>query len=237
MEIINVVNDSGTMGWVIVCFGIVGLTLAIERGVALYFRYNMNVDKFVAQIREHIFNRHPEQALVLCNKLKHKPFANAFKTVIERSDQGDDFIYQAQEISLSETIPLYSKRLAILSMIANVATLLGLLGTIQGLILSFSAVAKADPSQKQQLLANGISIAMYTTALGLCVAIPCMVLHTFLNSKQNQLIESLTEGTTKLVEWLTGAHLASLHHSTMYQKSGNQNNGAGVDGNSSARIA
>ena len=234
MEIINIVNDSGTMGWIIVCFGAVGLALALERGVALYVRYGMNVDKFVTEIRGHVFNRHPEQALVLCNKLKHKPFANAFKTVIERSDQGDDFIYQAQEIALSETIPKYSKRLAILSMIANVATLLGLLGTIQGLILSFSAVAKADPSQKQQLLANGISVAMYTTALGLCVAIPCMVLHTFLNSRQNQLIESLTEGTTKLVEWLTGAHLASLHHSTLYSKDGGAlttGGGTGTTGN------
>ena len=78
MEIINVINDSGTMGWIIVCFGAVGLALALERGVALYFRYNMNVDKFVAQVREHVFNRNPEQALVVCNKLKHKPFANAF---------------------------------------------------------------------------------------------------------------------------------------------------------------
>ena len=237
MEIINIINDSGTMGWIIVCFGAVGLALALERGVALYLRYSMNVDKFVAKVREHIFNRNPEKALVLCNQLKHKPFANAFKTVIERSDQGDDFIYQAQEIALSETIPVYSKRLAILSMISNVATLLGLLGTIQGLIFSFSAVAKADPSQKQQLLASGISIAMYTTALGLCVAIPCMVFHTFLNSRQNQLIESLTEGTTKLVEWLTGAHLASLHHSALYTKGGTPTGSAIKGGGSSAQIA
>jgi len=101
-------------------------------------------------------------------------------------------------------------------MLANVATLLGLLGTIHGLILSFQAVAQADPAQKQALLAQGISVSMYTTALGLAVAIPAMVFFSFLTSRQNQLIEQISEKCTKLTELLTSSHIPTLNRQTVF---------------------
>ena len=117
---------------------------------------------------------------------------------------------------MSENVPLYTKRLHYLSMLANVATLLGLLGTIHGLILSFQAVASADPAQKQALLAQGISVSMYTTALGLAVAIPAMVFFSFLTSRQNSLIEDMTEKCSKLTELLTSAHIPNLTRQTVF---------------------
>ncbi len=87
------------------------------------------------------------------------------------------------------------------------------------LILSFQAVATADPSLKQALLASGISISMYTTALGLAVAIPSMVFYSFLVSRQNSLVEQLTEKCGKLTELLTGSHVASLAKNNIYPDS------------------
>ena len=141
------------------------------------------------------------------------------KQILEKSDRDDETIYQAQDIAMSEVVPLYTKRLHYLSMLANVATLLGLLGTIHGLILSFQAVAIADPAQKQALLANGIAVSMYTTALGLAVAIPAMVAFSFLVSKQNELLEQLTEKCSKLTELLTNSHMQGLTKDIVYPES------------------
>ncbi|MEI7973650.1 MAG: MotA/TolQ/ExbB proton channel family protein, partial [Bdellovibrio sp.] len=151
------------------------------------------------------------------------PLADAFKTILEKSDRDDDAIFQAHDISMSENVPRLTKRLHYLSMLANVATLMGLLGTIHGLILSFAAVAQADPTQKQAMLANGISVSMYTTALGLLVAIPAMVFYSFLVSRQNQLVETLTEKCGKLTELLTGAHIPSLAKQNVFQSPSGMN--------------
>jgi len=90
------------------------------------------------------------------------------------------------------------------------------LGTIHGLILSFQAVATADPAQKQALLAHGISVSMYTTALGLAVAIPAMVFFSFLTARQNQLIEQMSEKCAKLAELLTSAHIPNLTRANIF---------------------
>lgn len=93
------------------------------------------------------------------------------------------------EEGLLESLPKLEKRTHYLSTFANIATLTGLLGTIVGLIQAFTAVANADPSQKAELLSSSISVAMNTTAFGLIVAIPLMLLFTFLQTKTNEIID------------------------------------------------
>lgn len=215
--LIEFLNASGVVGWCIMLLGIASLALVIERFQVLYFRYGMNVDDFMTKVQTLVLARKTDEALVLCAQMPSKPLANAFKNILEKSDREDDAIFQAHDISMSETVPLYTKRLHYLSMLANVATLMGLLGTIHGLILSFQAVATADPSMKQTLLANGISISMYTTALGLAVAIPLMVFYSFLVSRQNTLVEQLQEKCGKLTELLTGSHMPTLTRDNLYK--------------------
>ena len=101
-----------------------------------------------------------------------------------------------------EVIPKVESRLNYLSLIANVSTLFGLLGTIQGLITSFAAVAAADPSQKAEMLANGIAKAMNTTFLGLLSAITIMILHSFLVAKAESIINGIDEYSVKLMDLL-----------------------------------
>ncbi|MCS6838089.1 MAG: MotA/TolQ/ExbB proton channel family protein [Bdellovibrionaceae bacterium] len=209
MPIFKFINDAGIVGWVIVTVGFAAFALTLERIYTLYHKYGMNFDAFALKIQNLISQKRHEEALAICHELKDKPLAQAFKTIIEKADQTEDTIFQAHDIALAETIPLVTKRLHHISMTANVATLLGLLGTIHGLILSFAAVAQADPSQKQVLLANGISVAMYTTALGLIVAIPLMVAYSFLVSRQNEIVGKIQEKTGKLTEQLTSYDLIS----------------------------
>lgn len=209
-EFYNFIIQSGVVGWIIMATGVSVIALAFERARTLYFDYGMDVDAFSSKIQTLVLSKKIDEAIVTCAQLKNKPLANAFKVILEKADRDDETIFQAQDIAMAETVPLYTKRLHYLSMLANVATLLGLLGTIHGLILSFQAVAQADPAQKQAMLASGIAVSMYTTALGLAVAIPAMVLFSFLTSRQNELLEDLSEKCSKLTETLTSSHVSSL---------------------------
>lgn len=186
--------------------GIVALALVIERVKVLYFEYSIKTEEFVKQVQSLIMKDQIDEAITFCTANEKAPLAHVVKGVLERSDRDDEGINQGLDIALAEIIPSLGKRLGYLAMIANVATLLGLLGTVTGLIMSFNAVAFADPAQKQTLLAQGISTAMNTTALGLSVAIPVMVCYAFLHSRQNHLLEEVSEYSAKVVDLLTTRH-------------------------------
>lgn len=203
-QVINFIVDSGFVGWTIIATGFFAIAIIAERIKKLFFDYHINSSSFTKRIQHFVSQQRFEEALLLCEGLARKPLARAFKTILLKADREEEAIQQAADIALSENMPQFNKRIHYLSMLANVATLLGLLGTIHGLILSFQAVATADPSQKQALLAHGISVSMYTTALGLAVAIPVMIVYSFLVSRQNQLSEELFEQVQKLEETLTG---------------------------------
>ena len=98
-----------------------------------------------------------------------------------------------------EIVPKIRKRTHYLTMIANVATLLGLLGTIIGLIIAFEGVVNADPGRRATQLANGIRIAMSTTAFGLVVAIPCMICYSYLQAKTTRILDEIDEFSVKIL--------------------------------------
>jgi biopolymer transport protein ExbB/TolQ len=114
-----------------------------------------------------------------------------------------DDIEKAMEESLMEVVPRLEKRTHYLSSFANIATLLGLLGTIIGLIQAFQAVANANPAEKADLLSASISVAMNTTAFGLMVAIPLLLLHSLLQSKTTEIVDSLEMASVKFLNTVT----------------------------------
>jgi biopolymer transport protein ExbB len=216
MAFINFISDAGFIGWSIIFVGLCAAAVSIERVRALYFQYGMNTEQFIRKVFSLVLANRAEEAIVACGQLEKKPFARGIKLILEKADRDDEALFQAQDVALSEIIPLFTRRIHYLSMLANVATLMGLLGTIHGLILSFQAVAQADPAQKQALLATGISVSMYTTALGLGVAIPVMVIYSFLVSRQNSMTEQFVEKSTKLVEQITGMHSGVISKKAAY---------------------
>ncbi len=119
------------------------------------------------------------------------------------SRRRDDIEY-AMEEGLLEVLPAIERRTPYLATFANIATLLGLLGTIIGLIAAFTAVANADPAEKATLLSGSISIAMNTTAFGLIVAIPLLLIHSVLQSKTSAIVESLEIAVVKFLNLMEG---------------------------------
>ena len=114
----------------------------------------------------------------------------------------DDF-EAAMDESIMEAIPRLEKRTHYLAMFANISTLLGLLGTIIGLIKAFTAVAQVDPSMKAEILSTSISVAMNTTAFGLIVAIPLLFFYTVLQTKTTEIVDSLEMTVVKFVNHLS----------------------------------
>jgi biopolymer transport protein ExbB len=105
----------------------------------------------------------------------------------------------AMEESMMEIIPQLEKRTPYVALLSNIATLLGLLGTIMGLIEAFTAVANANPAEKADLLSASISVAMNTTAFGLMSAIPLLLLHAKLTSTTGQIVDSLEMASVKVL--------------------------------------
>jgi biopolymer transport protein ExbB len=109
----------------------------------------------------------------------------------------------AMEESMMEIIPQLEKRTAYVALGASIATLLGLLGTIMGLIQAFTAVANANPAEKADLLSASISVAMNTTAFGLIAAIPLLVTHSVLTAKTSEIVDSLEMASVKALNVIT----------------------------------
>lgn len=124
-----------------------------------------------------------------------------------------DQIQMAMEEGLLEMVPRLEKRTHYLATLANIATLLGLLGTIIGLTEAFSTVAAADPADKANLLSASISIAMNTTAFGLMVAIPMLLVHAVMQTKTSELVDTLEMVTVRLSNLIAGAEVAERENS------------------------
>jgi biopolymer transport protein ExbB len=175
----------------------VGLAIVFERWVQLNRIQNAN---------QRMWNQlHP--VLVRGEFDKAREMANKDKSIISQmlgmglARQGAvrrrDDIEIAMEESMLEIIPQLEKRTPYVALLANIATLLGLLGTIMGLIEAFTAVSNANPAEKADLLSASISVAMNTTAFGLIAAIPLLFCHAKLTSTTGQIVDNLEMASVK----------------------------------------
>src|SRR4029434_2927174 len=118
----------------------------------------------------------------------------------------------AMEESMMEIVPQLEKRTHYLATFANLATLLGLLGTVSGLIHAFGAVATVNPAEKANLLSASISEAMNCTAFGLMTAVPLLFLHALLQTKTTELIDGIETASVKFLNALAARAHARISH-------------------------
>ena len=123
-------QDAGIVGWLIVLCGLFTLYFIFERANKFYRTYTFDTKLFWQNLENYLIQQENEKAIMLCLQHQQKPIASAIKKIIEKSHSDYESIQQAESIAISETVPLFTKNLHLLSMFANVATLLGLLGTI-----------------------------------------------------------------------------------------------------------
>jgi len=182
------------------------LALIIERVYTLWLRYRLDEEGFVKGLMHALDEQDFAGALEECARAENNPLSRVLRAGLLKVHRSDKEIERAMEEEMLRTAPTIRKRIGYLATLGNVATLLGLLGTIFGLIQAFEGVSMADPATKQEILARGISIAMLTTAFGLIVAIPCLLSHAFLQNKSIQMIEGLEEKAFTLFNKISALH-------------------------------
>ncbi len=199
--------------WFMVALAIcaaVAVAIAIERTYYIIVRSNINAPKFMAEIRKLVKAGEYKKALALCEAAPNKALARVVGAGLRKVAESESIDFRTIQNSVDEgtleVIPKLQERTGFLAMLANVATLIGLMGTIWGLILAFRSVSVAgiDAAEKSRMLAAGISTAMNTTLLGLAIAIPSILVYTYLHNKTLKIIDEIDEHTVKLINLITG---------------------------------
>ena len=182
---------------------VVGLAVAIERWVFLTVAKSSNrraFNRILPLLRKKDYN-----GVIEVSRGSQAPVGRIIASGLARMQQTPrrEEIEYAMEEGVMEAVPRLEKRTAYIATLANIATLLGLLGTIMGLIAAFTAVAEADPSEKATLLSQSISVAMNTTAFGLMAAIPLLLFHSVLQTKTNEIVDSFEMAGVKLLNMIS----------------------------------
>ena len=184
--------------WIIILPLVASIVLMIERSIFLLFRYNINASQFWAQIQKLVMANNIDRAIKLCNAAPNAALPRVLKAGLMRANKGESEISNAISEAQLEVVPIVTKRTGMLPPIASIATLMGLLGTITGLILAFSASKVASQEERSTLLMQGIAVAMNTTAFGLIIAIPTLAAYLVLAGVTKKILDEVDQYSTKL---------------------------------------
>jgi biopolymer transport protein ExbB len=201
-SIISAFQTGGTWMYPIAIAAAASIALVIERAIRLT---QMNIDgtSFMFEVQKYVMANDLDGAIRICNGASRAALPRVIKAGLQRASRDDSQIQNAIDAASLEVIPRLERRLNYLALIANISTLLGLLGTINGLIRSFAAIAQADPAMRQAILSAGISEAMNATAFGLLTAIFTMIMHSFLATRATRILEEIDEFGVKLMDLLS----------------------------------
>ncbi len=176
---------------------LISIAIMIERFIYISVKNRIDTTAFVNKMIELIQKGDVVRAIQICNA-SQAALPQITRAGLEEYGKSSTDIQNALELAAMSEIPKLEKRTQYLSMFANIATLLGLLGTIFGLIDSFDAVASAAASEKATLLSQGIAVAMNTTAFGLIAAIPALIGYSYIQEKTNALVDNINENVARI---------------------------------------
>ena len=201
MGILKTISEAFHKGgwgmWLILAISIITFAIIIERAVYL-FKSTVDKDKLLALLKSQVMSGNVQGAIKVCSG-NPTPMTRIVQAGLMKFNKSDHEVQAAMDEAALREMPRISKRTPYLAMLANLATLAGLLGTITGMIKSFGAAAGADASRKATLLAAGISEAMNCTAFGIGTALVGLVAFAFLNGKTQSLTDDINEVTVQVV--------------------------------------
>ncbi len=187
--------------WPILITSMITIAIIIERLVYL-LKATIDKDKLLALLKSQVMSGNVQGAIKVCSG-NPTPMTRIVQAGLMKFNKSDHEVQAAMDEASLREMPLINKRTPYLAMLANLATLAGLLGTITGMIKSFGAAANADPTRKATLLAEGISEAMNCTAFGIGVALVGLIGFAVLNGKTQALTDDINEVTVQVVNLVT----------------------------------
>lgn len=188
------------------------IALTAQRIHSLWFKFGTSVEDMLRQVLGFVESGSYARALQLATAKDH-PLNNIFKAALQRANRSEREIRRAVEAAAISELPKIRKGTAFMPQLSNLATLLGLIGTIRGLIISFSGVAGGDAATRQSMLSQGISIAFYNTYFGLTVAVVIIAVYMFILARQNKIISQMEWGSAQLVDQLLMKQSSGNHKS------------------------
>jgi biopolymer transport protein ExbB len=200
-QVAGFIQSGGWFMLIILAVWGIGIAISLERFRRLSKGFDVDGASFMNEIQRYVLSNDIQGAIRVCSGTT-AALPKVLKNGLKRANQGTEQIQNALDATALEIVPKVERRLGYLQLIANILTLFGLLGTIQGLMTSFGALDSIDASQKAEFLSKGISTAMNTTFLGLLTAISIMVIHAFLTSKADKIINEIDEFSVKLLDLL-----------------------------------
>jgi biopolymer transport protein ExbB/TolQ len=184
-------EQGGTLMYVNLVVSIITLAIIVDRAIFFLGKGSVNARAFLEQIRKLVLANNIDRAVKLCSATE-APVAQVARAGLQRIHRGEIAMAQSIEETLVDVTPLLKKRVQILWSIANIATL------VVGLIRAFGAVSAAKPEERSALLAKGISEALNNTAMGLGIAVTCIIAHAFLSSASKKQVSDLEAFSLKL---------------------------------------
>lgn len=188
-------------GWAmypLLALAVIGVMYVLERFYTMMIRARLSPRRFLGELRTVMTNQGIEAALATCDE-KPSPVAKVLRAGLERHGRGKELIEEALSNAAATELAFLDRGMLVLAAIANVAPLIGFLGTVVGMIVAFNAIkqlGEVDPVA----VADGISIALVTTASGLMVAIPIALFHVFFTNAINRYTRDMEEAANGLVE-------------------------------------
>lgn len=186
-------QEGGFMMYPILAMLLVSWAIAFERMFALYIAVRENKHALLSGIQKHILKGDIQGAVRFVGNQRQGPIARIIKAGLLKVNKTDKEVQAALDEASLREVPYIEKRTGHLAVLANAATLVGLLGTIIGMIDCFAGVADADPATKAVVLSRGISEAMNCTAFGLITAIPALLLYAALQARTQHVVDSINE--------------------------------------------
>lgn len=190
--------------WVLAALALMAAVLIVDRWLELAKRTNVDSTRLIEKVKQLVEEKRHEEAYQLCVSGGKRALPRILGAGVHKAMQTPQMIRSAMEEESLHVIPLLERRVSLILMFGNVSTLLGLMGTIYGLILSFAAVARSDvaAATKSSLLASGISTAMNTTLMGLMISVPCILIYSVLRSRIDQVVQEIDRHGASLLKSL-----------------------------------
>lgn len=206
MEFVRFIQHEGifSLATVNLFFAVTVLAVVIERFIFLLSKGTINAKAFLDQLRKMVQANNIDRAIRMCasSKARNAPLLRVAKAGLVQVHRGEEAVATSVEEALVETTPEIKKRIPSLWSLANIATLIGLLGTVLGLISSFRAVGGIDPAKSKIMLAQGISEALHHTAMGLGIAVVSIIFHLVLSGMAKRAVGELELFSMKLENFL-----------------------------------
>ena len=197
MLFMEFMKQGGPVMWLILACSVVATFIFLEKAFYLH-RTQINVGDLVRGLTNVLKRNNIVEAISLCDDT-HGPVAHVLRAAILAFEQGEEDLRQAVDDAALGEIPRLEVRMKVLATIAYISPLLGLLGTVLGMINVFFTITAKGAMVNASDLANGIGQALFTTAAGLCVAIPCFVAYNYLVSRIDSITLDMEKASSEII--------------------------------------